>query len=914
MPDEPISSLAAQTSGAVAANDLFETVDVSDTSLAPTGTNKKLAYSDLVAALTTSLASSFQPEDADLTAIAALTTAPYGRSLLTLTDPTGLAGSLSLGTLAFLDSVDSAHITDGTIVDADINAAAGIAYTKLALAGTITSSDIVNGTIVDADINGAAAIAPSKISGTALVTSAIGTSVQGFDAELSALAGLVSAANKIPYFTGSQTAALLTLDTDGTLGANLDTNVATQKAVKTFVGAQITALSLGSLAFLSSVDSAHITDGTIVNGDVNAAAAVAYSKLALTGSIVNADVNAAAAIAYSKLNLAGSIVSADITDGTIVNADINASAAIAQSKISGLGTMASQNASAVSITGGSIALPAGGTLTAPANGVAIQDASDATRQLVFSTSLMSTTGVTVTVQVPNVGVSTADVLVLKALSAALTNKRLTTASAYTTGVTSQIEAQGNANFPFHATGGFLGLDYVATEFNGVAACVDLRSTAGTDMNNLAATASGKVIAAFHVGGSHDTTRGMVDCAEIDNVASEAFSSTDLTASGNRWTFWQTPNGMGDTAKYLAWTLDHDGQMYPGSPDALQSGVTATREYTTSGMKPQSLFGTKSGQTIKASFSTPTLPSAFRHSATQIINAAFSGATFYQGGFFHNPTITNDPTNGTGAWASGLTVGAYGFRDAVTLQVDTKTGISVGTYRAFSSLTTVTVANSGTITNGLIYGYVAGLTLTSGALSAYSGFATTGVSLAASQSVTTIRGVDIGQITLNTSATATSIIGFNTSGVTVGQSATVTTVTGYTIADSAVTGSPIGVITTQYGIDIPALSAAGTNVGIRNKSTMRQTAAVTLGADAAATWLLHMQGGNASTAAIGMDTSTTGPANHPTSSGGGSISIYHGATHWYLLISFNKAGTQQYKYLLLDDNTTVAWATGTSLPV
>jgi len=86
-----------------------------------------------------------------------------------------------------------------------------------------------------------------------------------------------------------------------------------------------------------------ISSGSIVNADVNASAAIAYSKLNLTGSItssditdgtiVNGDISSSAGIAYSKLSLNSSITSADIVDGTIVNADINASAAIALSKL-----------------------------------------------------------------------------------------------------------------------------------------------------------------------------------------------------------------------------------------------------------------------------------------------------------------------------------------------------------------------------------------------------------------------------------------------------------------------------------------------------------------------------------------------------------------------------------------------------
>lgn len=99
---------------------------------------------------------------------------------------------------------------------------------------------------------------------------------------------------------------------------------------------------------LSNAGVVAISSGVIVNDDVNASAAISYSKLNLSASIVNADVNASAAIVYSKLSLSNSIVNADINASaaivysklslanSIVNADISSSAAIVFSKMAAL--------------------------------------------------------------------------------------------------------------------------------------------------------------------------------------------------------------------------------------------------------------------------------------------------------------------------------------------------------------------------------------------------------------------------------------------------------------------------------------------------------------------------------------------------------------------------------------------------
>jgi hypothetical protein len=95
-------------------------------------------------------------------------------------------------------------------------------------------------------------IAESQVTG--LVSDLSGK--QPLDATLTALAALTTGANKIPYSTGTDTFSQLDLDTDGTLSANSDTRIATQKAVKTYVDTQdaFVLISSATASNSSSID------------------------------------------------------------------------------------------------------------------------------------------------------------------------------------------------------------------------------------------------------------------------------------------------------------------------------------------------------------------------------------------------------------------------------------------------------------------------------------------------------------------------------------------------------------------------------------------------------------------------------------------------------------------------------------
>jgi hypothetical protein len=184
------------------------------------------------------------------------------------TDATADGGGITLKgttdkTLNWVDATDSwtsnqhfnlltgySYKINGTNVLSATALGSGVTSSSLTSVGTITSGTW-SGTVIAVAKGGTGATdAAGARTNLGLV---IGTNVQAYDAELAAIAGLASAADRLPYFTGSGTAALATFTAFGRSLAD-DADAAAGR----------TTLGLGTIA-TQAANNVAITGGSIDN-------------------------------------------------------------------------------------------------------------------------------------------------------------------------------------------------------------------------------------------------------------------------------------------------------------------------------------------------------------------------------------------------------------------------------------------------------------------------------------------------------------------------------------------------------------------------------------------------------------------------------------------------------------------------
>jgi hypothetical protein len=143
-----------------------------------------------------------------------------------------------------------AYMVNGTVVLSNTTLGSGIINSSLTSVGTITTGTW-NGSTISISHGGTGATTASNA--RVNLGLEIGVDVQGYDPELAAIAGLTSAADKLPYFTGANTAALATLTS---FGRSLIDDVDAANARVT--------LGLGTIA-VQNASNVSITGGSITN-------------------------------------------------------------------------------------------------------------------------------------------------------------------------------------------------------------------------------------------------------------------------------------------------------------------------------------------------------------------------------------------------------------------------------------------------------------------------------------------------------------------------------------------------------------------------------------------------------------------------------------------------------------------------
>ena len=219
--------------------------------------------------------------------------------------------------------------TNGQTLVADSTADLGVRWGTVSGVGTVTNVSSTTAALVVA--SGTSGTTPSlsiasastTASGIVMLTNSTSTTSSALAATATAVKTVADVANGALQASGSTVTGQLRIGTTGSLvfeGSVDDANKTTLAVANPTAARTITLPNETGTVITSAgsgvVTSTMIADGTIVNADINANAAIALTKLG-TGALPSGI----------------TVASVNIVDGTIVNADINATAAIAGSKI-----------------------------------------------------------------------------------------------------------------------------------------------------------------------------------------------------------------------------------------------------------------------------------------------------------------------------------------------------------------------------------------------------------------------------------------------------------------------------------------------------------------------------------------------------------------------------------------------------
>jgi hypothetical protein len=391
-----------------------------------------------------------------------------------------------------------------------------------------------------------------------------------------------------------------------------------------------------------TVTSTMIADGTIVNADINASAAIAYSKLSLTGSILNADL--AGSIADTKLstistagkvsnsattatnaNTASAIVARDasgnFTAGTITAAlSGNASTATALQTARAINGVNFDGTAAITVTA------AAGTLTGStlASGV--------------TASSLTSVG-TITSGTWN-GSAIADTY-LGTISTAgkVSNSATTATSANTASAIVARDASGNftagtitANLTGNTTGTHTGA------VTGNASTATALQTART-INGVSFDGTGNIV--VHTAGTGISVSGTTVAVDTSTISTKSYVDTSISNLVNG------ASAAYDTLKEIQDLMATDAEL--SSAIAAISNVPSATKLQTA----RTINGTSFDGTANISFSTSAVSEGSNlyytdaRARAAVSFTAGSGAYNSSTGVFTIPTNTNQLTNGAG---------------------------------------------------------------------------------------------------------------------------------------------------------------------------------------------------------------------------------------------------------------------------